>query len=1136
MANLATVSMRVVEGLAEKVNSAIKEEAEQWQIVERDLVFITGEFEMMQSFLEVADEERVKNNVVSTWVRQVRDLSYDVEDCIEFVIHLDTRRAWWLRMVPSCNCCKTEPEERPLDQAVAEIKKLKARAEDVSQRNMRYNLISDSGSKPSTQHQAAAAPPRPTVGGTALDMLAEERDAAKKQRGLVDLTKLITKKSADLQVISVWGTGGSHGVASVIEEAYDEKEICRRFRFRAWLKLTHPFNPQDFVRNLLVQFCANSGQGHVSAGDLGEEFVQQINTQTYLVVLEDLSSMAEWHALRTYLPDSKNGSRIIVSTDQLEIAQLCTGKPYQVSELKQFSADHSICVFFKEISTAHPDGPHHPEVGGMGSPSLEEKARHLKQEIVLFGRSLEAEKLQNLITLTSDGNKLHMVSVWGVIGVGKSTLLRSVYYQCMIDKNFKWYGWVDVPHPFNLVSFSRSILLCMYPEPLQIEDPIQECQKLLQQDQYILVVNGLQSKEVWDLINAKLICKASRSCVVVITMEESIATHCAVTDNAVCHIKGLDVDAALDLFRKELKKAGIYGNSLMVKQARTLVASKCGGLSKVLFALGSYLANRPKDILEQECRHLNANFMHELETNPEFESLRGLLSWIRSYLHACPGSLKLCILYASIFPEDCVTRRRRLVRRWIAEGYSKGTDSNTMVEYAEKLFDKLASLSIMSRSMQKKVTVSGCQLNGFFREYITSRPMEQKIFFPLEVSVLEGEYSLTTERVGQHLAIGSSWERDKLVYQSLDLSRLRSLTVFGEWQSFFISGRMRVLRVLDLENAQDVTNDDLEQIGKLLLRLKFLSLRRCKKIYSLPDSLCGLRQLQTLDIRHTSVVKLPPSIMKLRKLQYIRAGTTLLKDKVPPTRLRSRLRTFASSCFRPTNSFSGSDVGVMVTRGIGKMTALHTLGVVNISAGWGDILGDLKNLTQLRKLGVSGIKQNNILEFSSAISRHAHLESLSVHGEKMPIGVMSLINLKKLSLHIVTLLTQSEIEILEQLKRLQTLRLHAKKVEDDKLQFLVRQIGIDKIDPFANIKVLEIACKSSLHVIFDGGAMRKLELLKVDCSYGSSLEFFGLQDTISLKQVLVKGRCEDPLKEALEKQIAEHKNSPVLNLEEQHSS
>ena len=63
-----------------KALAAIEEEATLRQSTQNDLAFITGEFQMMQSFLIVADEERARNNVVRTWVRQVRDLAYNVED------------------------------------------------------------------------------------------------------------------------------------------------------------------------------------------------------------------------------------------------------------------------------------------------------------------------------------------------------------------------------------------------------------------------------------------------------------------------------------------------------------------------------------------------------------------------------------------------------------------------------------------------------------------------------------------------------------------------------------------------------------------------------------------------------------------------------------------------------------------------------------------------------------------------------------------------------------------------------------------------------------------------------------------------------------------------------------------------
>ncbi|CAO2149676.1 unnamed protein product [Urochloa humidicola] len=136
MADLAIgISKAVVQSLADKVKSALKEEAEQWQIIQRDLLFITGEFEMMQSFLNIANAERVRNDVVRTWVRQVHDLSYDVEDCIEFVLQLDTKkRTLWLRLLPSCG--KAGAAALLVDEAVAETTLLRARVVDVSQRNI----------------------------------------------------------------------------------------------------------------------------------------------------------------------------------------------------------------------------------------------------------------------------------------------------------------------------------------------------------------------------------------------------------------------------------------------------------------------------------------------------------------------------------------------------------------------------------------------------------------------------------------------------------------------------------------------------------------------------------------------------------------------------------------------------------------------------------------------------------------------------------------------------------------------------------------------------------------------------------------------------------------------------------------
>ena len=62
MAELAVgLAKSVVEGTLSKAQATIAEEAKLRDSAQCDLVFITGEFQMMQSFLKVANTERVEN-------------------------------------------------------------------------------------------------------------------------------------------------------------------------------------------------------------------------------------------------------------------------------------------------------------------------------------------------------------------------------------------------------------------------------------------------------------------------------------------------------------------------------------------------------------------------------------------------------------------------------------------------------------------------------------------------------------------------------------------------------------------------------------------------------------------------------------------------------------------------------------------------------------------------------------------------------------------------------------------------------------------------------------------------------------------------------------------------------------------
>lgn len=150
------------------------------------------------------------------------------------------------------------------------------------------------------------------------------------------------------------------------------------------------------------------------------------------------------------------------------------------------------------------------------------------------------------------------------------------------------------------------------------------------------------------------------------------------------------------------------------------------------------------------------------------------------------------------------------------------------------------------------------------------------------------------------------------------------------------------LRVLDLESAKIKSLPD--EVGEMT-HLAYLCLKNTE-IWELPESLGRLKALQTLDIRSCGfVAALPHGVLRLVNLRHLK----MLKNH--------------GVC------------GVKVPLGIGSLGSLLTLTGVDPSGGIG---GELGNLTQLRRLGLMDVTEENINEVSSSIMKMQGLLSLSL--------------------------------------------------------------------------------------------------------------------------------------------------------------
>ncbi|CAL4980390.1 unnamed protein product [Urochloa decumbens] len=1198
-ATALSVGKSVLNGALGYAKSALAKEVALQLSIERDHAFVADELEMMQSFLTEAHEERDDNKVVKTWVKQVRDAAYDVEDSLQdFAVHLKRPSRWVF--------ARTLFQRR---RVAKQMKELRAKVEDVSQRNVRYCLIKGSNSN------ATSATKQSSIIAAAIFGVDDARRAAKEENQRVNLIELINKDDENLRVIAVWGTNGDIGQISIIREAYENPDVQSKFRGRAWVRVMHPFNPKDFVQSLVNQFHATEGvedllETEKTTQELTQEFNGFIDEKRCLIVLNDISTIEEWDRIKKCFPNNKKGSRIIVSTTQVEVASLCAGQESQASELKQLSADQTLYAFYDKGAQNGKDSVDVASSSDTGANSTNDHAVSLgeiaeneskdadgnkvatksltrirtgvgaSEESQLIGREGEILEVIGLILNENNQQSHQVISVWGMGGLGKTTLVNGVYYSPKLSDKFDKRAFVTIMRPFDPAEHLRRLIVGLHEgsstkeellvnsvstkkkllASMDVKDLTKEVTRLLETKSCLIVLDDLSSTTEWDLLMPKLPqMKISR--IIVTTREENIAKHCTGSGKhgTVHNLKVLEPEDALLLFNKK-----VFGeanedlvdqkNLELIKEGKQIL-KKCGGLPLAIVVIGGYLASRPKTGVEW--RKLNDNISAELEMNPELGMIRTVLQ--KSY-DGLPYELKSCFLYLSIFPEDHTISQRRLVRRWTAEGYSGERRGKSANEMAENYFRELKYRSMIlpsQQSVRSRKSIDSCKVHDLIRDIAITKSIEENLVFRLE----EG-CALSTHGAIRHLAISSNWKGDQSEFECIvDLSRIRSLTVFENFRPFYISDKMRLLRVLDLEGIRDLRYHQLDNIWKLL-HLKYLSLRGCSGIDLLPNSLGNLRQLQMLDVRNTCVKALPKTIIKLRKLQYIHAGhksyfpqeekdslmrrclqgaylcatccIPILCDIDGPSHKALTRRdacTFAC-CVKFPALMTGVDYvrSAMLPRGGRKLKDLHTLREVNVGRGT-SVLHDIKMLTGLCKLGVSGINKKNGPAFRSAISNLNRLESLSVRSEagkrglrgclddistppenlqslklygnleKLPEWIKELPHLVKLKLAYTRLSEHdAAMEFLGKLLKLEILVLSRlwSSFEGEELDFKSPQAGT----AFGNLRVLSLGGISKVKSVkFEERTMPKLERLLVKGKLNNEICFSGLELLPSINEV-----------------------------------
>lgn len=193
------------------------------------------------------------------------------------------------------------------------------------------------------------------------------------------------------------------------------------------------------------------------------------------------------------------------------------------------------------------------------------------EESQLIGREKEISEITHLI-LNNDSQQVQVISVWGMGGLGKTTLVSGVYQSPRLSDKFDKYVFVTIMRPFILVELLRSLAEQLHKGSSEKEELLEnrvsgkkslasmevteltgQLKRLLEKKSCLIVLDDFSDTSEWDQIKPTLfplLEKTSR--IIVTTRKENIANHCSGKNGNVHNLKVLKHNDALCLLSEKV--------------------------------------------------------------------------------------------------------------------------------------------------------------------------------------------------------------------------------------------------------------------------------------------------------------------------------------------------------------------------------------------------------------------------------------------------------------------------------------------------------------------------------------------------------------------------------------------------------
>ncbi|XP_018629589.2 putative late blight resistance protein homolog R1A-10 [Nicotiana tomentosiformis] len=541
----------------------------------------------------------------------------------------------------------------------------------------------------------------------------------------------------------------------------------------------------------------------------------------------------------------------------------------------------------------------------------------------------DAEEIIKL--LTRGIRERDIVSIFGMPGLGKTTLAKKIFKDSSIVSHFDIRAWLTISQSYDVRELLRNIYKQVAgvkyngDKESDIADMLRKC---LMGKRYLIVLDDVWEVEAWDELRLCFPIGKQGSRIMLTTRLKHVAMEVKNCTDPYSP-RFLTREASWKLLEKKAFQKETCPPEF--QDVGVQIAEYCKGLPLTVVLIGGILAKKERNVSEW-CEVAN-NLKSHLGAVESESNLAIQLSYC--YL---PDHLKHCLLTMGVFREDEKFGASKLMLLWMAEGLIQCSDERGLEEVAEGYLIDIISSSLL---MVSKTTFDGkvkyLQIHDLVRDFVLNKAKEEKF---MQVIGTHNQYQPSYDeehRVCIHLddKLRHDLERFNNKVDRFLTSGSKKGTSFGQdLKSFFVTnnaddflaykdfwnsessfhgtvseeylsrsyhfssvGDLRLLRVLDFKNCIPGDYTNIVDILQSLVYLRYLGMCFEKFFFEWVSHMCDL---ETLLVDTERVVEGTPHIWKMTKLKHVDLATLLPREifavsEEGPSKLEN-LRAFKGMC------------------------------------------------------------------------------------------------------------------------------------------------------------------------------------------------------------------------------------------------